>query len=63
MSKRRKQLEKKDANVELLKQKVRDLPNGDDELYGKNGLRMGKLNGGGVGRFKVLALIEEVFGK
>lgn len=52
-----------EQKVQKLKQKIRDLPNRDDELYGKNGLRMAKLDGGGVGRFRVLALIDEVFGK
>lgn len=48
--------------VNELKDSIRKLPNRDNKLYthfGGKPVSIGVLDGGGVGRFEVLALIDE----
>lgn len=41
-------------------EKIRALPNRDDKLYGKNGVAFAILDGGGVGRFEVIHILEKL---
>ena len=39
---------------------IRKMPNRDDKLYGKNGVAIGLLDGGGISKFEVIKLLEDL---
>ncbi len=47
--------------VEWLKKEIRELPNRDDMIQKHQKIKLGILDGGGVGCFNVLDLIDKAF--